>query len=75
MKGLVGLSVLLLGTGLSAQSPSGTAACERLATLVLPTGTITQAQTVQPEHLHHQGRPTKGQRFAHCPRSVASRRR
>ncbi len=47
MKGLVGaLSVLLSGTVLVGQSANVSTTCERLATLVVPTGTITHAQMV-----------------------------
>lgn len=46
MKGLVGSLVFLLGTVLSGQSHNVSAACDKLATLVLPGATITQAQTI-----------------------------
>ena len=59
--------MLLLGTVLSAQSPSGTAACERLATLVLPTGTITQAQTVHAGAFTPPGAADEGGAFRTLP--------
>ena len=48
MKNLVGGAsmVLLLGAVMSGQSSNGGTACERLATLMVRAGTITQAETV-----------------------------
>jgi feruloyl esterase len=62
-----GLTVLLMGTSLSGQSPISRQACEKLATLVLPMATITYAGTVESGSFVPPGSAPEGGPFRALP--------